>query len=62
MQEVTSVFTVSITTINQVSEDKLAKFIEKDQSKILVFENDMKDILGADDVKIENVQHFIMDK
>lgn len=62
MQEVTSVLTVSITSVNKVSEENLARFTEDDQASIRAFENDMKAVLRVDDVKLEKVQHFIMDK
>lgn len=64
MQEVTSVLTVSITTINKASEAEIEGFMENmsNQESIRAFEKDMKDVLQVDDVKLENVQHFVMDK
>ena len=64
MQEVTSIFTVSITTINNVSEARIERFFEnmKVEKNIRALEYELRDVVGADDVKIENVQHFVMDK
>ena len=64
MQEVTSIFTVSITTINNVSEARIERFFEnmKVEKNIRALEYELRDAVGADDVKIENVQHFVMDK
>ena len=64
MQEVTSIFTVSITTINNASEAGVERLLEnlKNKKHIRAFENELKDAICADDVKIENIQHFVMDK
>ena len=64
MQEVTSVLTVSITTIGKGSEAEIKEFMERlnNRENIRDFEKNMKDVLHVDDVKVENVQHFIMDK
>jgi len=64
MQEVTSVFTVSITVINNGSEAGIKRLLKnmKNEKNIRALENELKDAICADDVKIEKVQHFVMDK
>lgn len=64
MQEVTSILTVSITTIGKGSEAEIEEFVERlnNWEKIQDFEKNMKDVLHVDDVKVEKVQHFVMDK
>ena len=38
------------------------KHKQKLREKIQDFEKNMKDVLHVDDVKVEKVQHFVMDK
>lgn len=64
MQEVTSVLTVSITTIDQMSEEEATNLVKgfNKKEKVRYFENLLRDAISADDVKVEKAQHFVMDK
>ena len=64
MQEVTSVLTVSITAITQASEEEASNIVKNLNKKeaVRLLENALSNAINADNVKIENVQHFIMDK
>lgn len=64
MQEVTSVLTVSITSVNQMSEEEAVNLVKnwnKNKHRRF-FEKIVNLFIKADNVRIENVQHFIMDK
>lgn len=58
MQEVTRVFTVQMTFIAQ---GEAGEEIDKDTAAELL-KNDIKSMLGCDDVTVEQVQDFVLDK
>ena len=64
MKEVTTVVTIQITSITRHKDAHVERFIEenKKEENIREFESDLKEIFeNADDVKVTNVQNFIMD-
>jgi len=55
MVELTRVVTVEITGIHKGKEENI---VPHDQAKVTM-QNDLKKYLGADDVKVTNIQDFI---
>lgn len=55
MVEMTRIYTVEITGIMKGKEENI---VPQDQAKVTM-QNDLKKYLGADDVKVTNIQDFI---
>ena len=58
MEETTRVFTVKITFIGQGEPENLVN--KEEAAKII--KNEIKSMLGCDDIVVEQVQDFVLDK
>ena len=64
MNEVTNIMTIQITGIGSCTNEELKEMfaMANDQEKVRTAENNLKEILGVDDVKIIQNQHFVLEK
>lgn len=64
MNEVTNIMTIQITGIGPCTDEELKEMfaMANDQEKVRRAENNLKEILGVDDAKIINNQHFVREK
>lgn len=60
MNELTRIMTLQVTSIGMVTDDFLAKV--NDKEKVRELERVAKKLLDADDVKITNIQNFVLEK
>ena len=60
MNELTRIITLQVTSIGMVDDDFLTK--ANDKESIRELENVTKKLLNADDVKIKDIQNFIIEK